>query len=114
MRTISTDLNNDIFVGADGNLSMSYDIQAASETAKHFAATLRTEMIHEYDLGIPFFIAAFGANPSIPQFEAATKQRIRETPEVIGIRSFETVQTGDVLSYTAVIETTYGAVNING
>lgn len=114
MRTISTDLNNDLYVGSDGNLSMSFDVQAAAETAQHFAATLRTEMIHEYDLGIPFFIAAFGSSPSIPQFEAAAKQRILQAPEVTGIRSFETVQSGDVLGYTAVIETTYGAVTING
>lgn len=114
MRTISTDIKNDIFVGPDGNLSISFDIQAAAETAKHFAATLRTEMIHEYDLGIPFFMTAFGSSPAIPQFEAATKQRIRQAPEVVGIRSFETIQTGDVLRYTAVIETTYGAVTLNG
>lgn len=114
MRTISTDSNNDIYRGADGNLSMSFDIEAASETAKHFAATLRNEMIQEYDLGVPFFMAAFGSQPSIPQFEAAMKQRIRQAPEVIGIRSFQAIQTGDVLRYTAVIETTYGAVNING
>lgn len=114
MRTISTDLNNDIYVGSDGNISLSYDVQAVSETTKHFAATLRTEMIHEYDLGIPFFMTAFDSQPSIPQFEAATKQRIRQAPEVIGIRSFQTIQTGDVLGYTAVIETIYGAVTING
>jgi hypothetical protein len=115
MRTISTDLNNDIYRGADGNIAMVYDAEAVSETTKHFAATLRTEMIHEYDLGIPFFMAAFGAQPSIPQFEAATKQRIRQAPEVTGILSFQTIQTADVLSYTAVIETTtFGVVTING
>lgn len=114
MRTISTDLNNDIYVGADGNLSMSTDIQAASETAQHFAATLRTEMIHEYDLGIPFFLSVFGANPSLPQYEAAVRQRILQAPEVIGILSFEATQDGDVLSYTATIQTTFGAATING
>lgn len=114
MRTIATDLNNDIYIGSDGNLAFSSDIQAAAETAQHFAATLRTEMIHEFDLGVPFFIAAFGSNPSLPQFEAAERQRILMAPEVIGIRSFEASQTGDVLRYTAAIETTYGTIEING
>lgn len=114
MKTISTDLNNDMYIGDDGNIAMSYDIVAAAQTAKHFAATLKSEMIHEYDLGIPFFITAFGANPSLPQFEAATRRRILEAPEVTGIRSFQVQQDGDILRYTAVIETTYGTATLNG
>lgn len=114
MRTISVDADNDIYLGSDGNIAMAVDIQAASETTVHFAKTLRGEMIHEFDLGIPFFIVAFGPSVNIPQFEAAMKARILQTPEVTAIRSFETTQEGDILKYTATIETTYGAATING
>lgn len=114
MRTISVDANNDLYLAQDGNIAMVTDIQAASETTVHYAKTLRGEMIHEFDLGVPFFIVAFGPSVNVPQFEAAMKARILETPEVTAIRSFETTQEGDVLKYTATIETTYGAATING
>lgn len=114
MRTLSADLNNDLIIGADGSLAFSLDAEAVSENAVHAAKTLRNEMIQEYDLGIPFFIVAFGANVTIPQFEAATKARILQAEGVTGIRSFETIQNGDVLGYTAFIEHIYGSSVING
>lgn len=114
MITLSSDLDNDLMLGDDGNLALAVDADAVSQTAVHYAKTLRNEMIQEYDLGIPFFMVAFGANVTIPQFEAATKARIMQTPGVTGIRSFDTVQDGDVLKYTATIEHIYGTSVING
>jgi hypothetical protein len=114
MKTIATNGDNDIYRGQDGNVAFVTDIVAAAETSVHYAKTLRNEMIHEYDLGVPFFIVAFGPSVNIQQFEAAMKARILQTPEVTAITSFETTQEGDVLKYTATIETTYGAATING
>lgn len=114
MITIATDSNNDIFIGPDGNIAFARDLEAVSQTAEHYAKTLLNEMIQDYDRGVPFFIVAFGSNPSIPQFEAAMKARILQSPGVTGIRSFETTQDGDVLRYTATIETIYGAGIVNG
>lgn len=114
MKTLAVDLNNDLILGGDGNLSFAMDVEAVSQTAVHYAKTLRNEMIQEYDLGIPFFLVAFGANVSVAQFEAATKARIMQAPGVIGITAFDTIQDGDVLKYTATIETEYGSSVING
>ncbi len=114
MITISSDIDNDLMIGSDGNLMMVSSLEAVSQTAAHYAQTLLNEMIQDYDRGVPFFIVAFGPSVSIPQFEAAMKARILQTPNVTGIKSFETTQDGDVLRYTASIETTYGSANING
>jgi len=114
MKTLGTDIDNDIYLGADGNIAIISALPAASQTAEHYGKTLRMEMIQEYDLGIPFFITAFGAEASIPQFEAAMRERILQTPEVLSITSFETTQDGEVLRYTATIETSYGQTTING
>lgn len=114
MITFSTDIDNDLVIGADGNLEIIRDVNAAAQTTSHYAQTLLNEMIQDYDRGVPFFITVFGANVSIPQFEAAMKARILQAPDVTGIRSFETTQEGDVLRYTATIETIYGSANING
>lgn len=114
MITISTNSDNDMVVGGDGNLALVTGIEACSQTAAHYAQTILNEMIQDYDRGVPFFIVAFGPSVSIPQFEAAMKARIMQAPEVVGIRSFETTQDGDVLRYTATIETSYGSATING
>lgn len=114
MITISTNSDNDMTLGSDGNLSIVSGIEAVSQTAAHYAQTILNEMIQDYDRGVPFFIVAFGADVSLPQFEAAMRARILQAPEVIGIRTFEVEQTGDVLRYTATIETTYGSAVING
>lgn len=115
MITLAVDpLKNDLVIGSDGLLSFARDVEAVSQNAVHYGKTLRTEMLHEFDLGIPFFMVAFGASLTPAQYEAATKQRILQTPGVTGIRSFDLVQDGDVLKYTATIETIYGLSEVNG
>lgn len=114
MITLAVDINNDMFIGADGNLSFARDVEAVSQNTVHYGKTLRNEMLQEYDLGIPFFMVAFGSSVTLQQYEAATKQRLLQTPGVTGIKAFETVQVGDVLKYTATIETIYGLSVING
>lgn len=114
MRTVSTDADNDFYLGADGNLSVSLDVQAVAQTAEHYAATARAEMIHAFDEGIPFFQTVFARDVSIPQFEAALRRRLLNAPGVRAVQSLETVQDGDVLRYTAFISTDYGQVQLNG
>lgn len=114
MITLAVDLNNDLVIGSDGLLSFAVDVEAVSQNAAHYGKTLRNEMLHEFDLGIPFFIVAFGANLTIQQYEAATKQRLLQTPGVTGIKAFDVVQEGDILKYTATIETIYGLSEVNG
>lgn len=114
MITLAVDLNNDLVIGSDGLLSFARDVEAVSQNSVHYGKTLRNEMLHEYDLGIPFFMAAFGASVTLQQYEALTKQRLLQTPGVTGIQAFDVVQEGDVLKYTATIETIYGLSVING
>lgn len=114
MITISTDIDNDMMIGGDGNILVVSGVEAVSQTAAHYAQTILNEMIQDYDRGVPFFIVAFGPSVSIPQFDAAMKARIMQSPGVTAIRSFETTQDGDVLRYTATIETIYGSAKING
>jgi len=114
MRTLATDENNDLIVNAADSLEMAFDVAAVQQTAEHYAATARAEMIHNFDEGIPFFQTVFARDVSIPQFESALRRRLLQAPGVLSIVELETVQTGDVLSYTATIETTYGRSTING
>lgn len=114
MITTSVNEDNDVYLGADGNLAMVRNIQATMQTAEHFAKAARGEMIHKMDEGMPFMQTVFARDASVPQFEAALRKRLLAAPNVKSIIELITVQEDDVLRYTATIETIYGAVNING
>lgn len=114
MISFQTDENNDFVTLPNGNLAMVSDRDAVAQEAKHFAATVRAEMIHAYDEGIPFLREAFSKQPNLAQFEAALRRRLRGTPGVTGIVSLDTQIEGEALKYTATLQTTYGMVTING
>lgn len=114
MITLETDENNDLVRVPGGNVSLIRGIKATGQTAAQFAKSVRNEMIFKYDEGVPFFDVVFGTNLQIFQFEAAMRERILQAPNVIAIREFEATQDGDVLRYTATIETIDGLTAING
>ncbi len=114
MRTFKTDENNDFVQDAAGNLVLFSGLEAEGQETQHFAATLRGEMIHQTQNGVPFFLLSFGATPSIQQFEASIRSRLRQSPDVIDVLSVEASQVSDTLVYTAEIRTTSGVTTING
>lgn len=108
MITFETDFNNDLVLDESNNLSLLTALPAVSQTAEHYAYTLRGEMLFAADLGVPFFDVAFGATPNIAQFESFMKSRIMETPDVIRINELTSQQVDDSLLYNAEIVTIYG------
>lgn len=114
MITMEVDENNDLVRVPGGNVSFIRGIRATGQVAEQFAKAGRGEMIHNFDEGVPFFSVVFGTNLQIFQFEAAMRERILQAPGVIAIREFEVTQDGDVLRYTATIETIDGLTAING
>lgn len=114
MRTFQTDENNDLVQDAAGNLVLFSGLDAEGQETRHFAATSRGEMIHQTQNGVPFFPLSFGSTPSIQQFEAAVRARLRQAPDVVEVLSVEASQVSDTLVYTAQIRTTSGVATING
>lgn len=114
MITLQTDENNDLVRIPGGNVSMIRGAPAVAQTTTQFVRAILGEMLYKYDEGVPVFEVVFGANLQLYQFEAAMRQRILESPQVTAIRDFEATQDGDVLRYTATIETIDGLTTING
>ncbi|ANY17227.1 hypothetical protein [Bordetella pseudohinzii] len=114
MITFQTDENNDFVTLPNGNLAMAMGRDAVAQEARHFAATVRTEMIHAYDEGIPFLRETFSKQPNLAQFEASLRRRLLDTPDVTGILSLATRIEGETLDYTVTLQTTYGTVTIYG
>lgn len=114
MMTFDVDGNNDLFIGTDGNLSTVRGERAVANCCVHYARALRGEMLHKFDLGMPYWQTTFGRQADLPLFEAAFRERMLELDDVESVVSFDASVNGATLSYTAVIRTKYGMVNIDG
>lgn len=111
--------NNDIYLNEQGNISMSYDIEAVLQQCAQVAKTLLGEMVFNTDLGIPYFETVWVGVPNISQFNAALRSSFLNVDGVLEVISLLTSQgedgsPSDRLTYTAVIRTTFGTGAVNG
>lgn len=114
MRTLLVDRFNDLTVGEDGNLALSSGVEAIGQTTVQFVRARRNEMIHNMDQGLPMDLLVWTGNPNEAQYEAAIRASILMVEGVLEIRDFAIQRDGDVLSYTATIQTVEGETAING
>lgn len=113
-QTLSADSNNDLFLGRDGNISISYDLQAVLENCAHAVKVRLGEVALNTEQGVPYFETVWVGVPNIIQFESAARTAIMQVPGVVEIVSFRTTRVADALNYVAVIRTIYGQGEING
>lgn len=126
VQTLSSNVNNnipnvapnDIYLNDDGNISLSYDLNAVLQECSQVARVLLGEMVFNTDQGIPFFQTVFSGVPNIPQYTNALRQAFLKVDGVIDVISIIASQGGsnpsDQLTYTAIIRTIYGTGTING
>lgn len=117
MITLSANVNtnipnvsfNDLYLDNDGNISLSYDLQAVLQACAQSAQTLLGEMIFNTNQGIPYFQVLWVGVPNIQQFTAALRAAFLAVPNVIEIVSLITSQESNNLLYSAVIRTNFGS-----
>lgn len=122
MQTLSTNVNNnipevafnDLYLNSDGNISVSYDLQAVLEGCAQAAQTLLDELIFNINQGIPYFQTLWIGVPNIQQFNAALRTAFLNVPNVIEVISLITSQVDNQLNYSAVIQTAYGPSGVTG
>lgn len=112
--TFSVDASNDLFIGRDGNLSISTGIEAVKQACQQAASTQRGQMVLRTDQGIPNFQVIWVGVPNIAQFTASIRQALLSVTDVTSVESLDVTQNGDVLEYIAVIDTVYGQGTVNG
>jgi hypothetical protein len=105
---------NDIYLDANGNLAIVFDIQAVLQACAQAAQTLLGELIYNIDIGIPYFQTLWIGTPNIQQFNAALRAAFLAVPNVVQVVSLMTSQQNNALMYTAVIQTTYGSAPLTG
>lgn len=113
-QTLSVNAKNDIYLNHDGNLSISFDVQAVLQDCAQKAKTLLGEMVLNTDQGIPYFQLVWVGVPNIQQFTSALRLAFLSVTGVIEVVSLITSQVDDSLRYTAVIRTIYGSGGISG
>lgn len=114
MRTFQVDENNNFVIGADGQIPIIGALPATSQTARQFSQARRDEMIYKADEGVPYAMIAWAADPNEAAFEVAQRQRLLQVEGVNAVTAFEIIRDGDILKYTATLETIEGELVING
>lgn len=122
MQTLSANVNNnipgvsfdDIYLNEQGNISISYDLQAVLEACAQAAQTVLGEIIFNANQGIPFFETIWEGVPNINQYTAALRLAFLNVPNVVEVVSLMTTQVNNEFQYTAVIRTTFGSGGISG
>lgn len=122
MKTLAANINNtipgvafnDLYLDGDGNIVLSFDIQAVEEACAQAAQTILGEVIYNTAEGIPYFETLWVGVPNTPQFEAALRSAFLNVPNVVEVVSLLTSQENNTLTYNAVIRTTFGSTAITG
>lgn len=113
-KTLAVNANNDLYLDDQGNIAVSYDLQALLETCSQAAKTRLGEMVLNTDQGIPYFETVFIGVPQLKQFEAALRATFLAIDGVVEVVSLITAQQDNTLTYTAIIRTIYGTGGVNG
>lgn len=114
MKTLAVNSNNDLYLTADKNLTIAYDIFAIEQAVAQAAKAQFNEMVLAYDQGMPNMQTVWGGSPNVAQFEAYLRKTVMEVPGVVEIRELDISVANNVLSYEITILTIYGQTMING
>lgn len=122
MQTLSANVNSnipgvafdDIYLNAQGNISISYDLEAVLEACAQAAQTVLGEIIYNTNQGIPFFQTIWNGVPNVNQYTAALRSAFLNVPNVVEVVSLMTTQINNEFQYTAVIRTSFGSGGISG
>jgi hypothetical protein len=112
-QTLASDANNDLILDRIGRVLMLNGADAVAANCRSAVQAQRGEMMFAADKGMPTFATAWNRYRPV-QFEAAARAIIRAVPGVVSVVSFTARRQGEILGYTAVIQTIYGEAVVNG
>lgn len=113
-QTLATNNQNDIYLGSNGNLVMLRDLAAIEAACATAAKAQLGEEVLSVNAGIPNFQTIWVGSPNYAIFESYLRKTLENVGGVIGVQSLTLSILGDVLKYTATIQTAFGKAVING
>ncbi len=111
---IGVNSKNDIFLDNQGNLTMVSGQEAVLQNCAEAAKAQLGEMVLNFDQGVANFQTVWRDAANISQFEAYVRAAISQVIGVVQITSFQASAQGNIVEYTATIETIYGRAVLNG
>ena len=111
MSTFAVTKDNDLAV-TGGQLRLLSGRDAVLTLAKHYAQTLRGEMMHAMTDGVRFFETAYN-QPRLNLFANDMRRRIMQVDGVRSVTKFDARLSQDELIYSLHIETIWGAGEIS-
>lgn len=113
VQTFGTNADNDIFLAANGNLTvltLNSAIMAACKTA---ARSQLGEMIYATGLGLPNFQAVWVGVPNLALWQSYLRNTLQNVEGVTQVSNIVFNVSDEVLHYTAEITTQYGITQIS-
>lgn len=110
----AVDGKNDLYLGADGNLAQTRDLDAIMQAAQHAAQTMLGEMQYATDQGLPNFETVWNGSPNLPQFAAYLRRAVLAVEGVQQITDLSVTTSDGVLRYGVTIQTLYGTAVLSG
>ena len=107
-RTFQANANNDLFIGTDGNLSIVTGINAVLQGCQEAVETLRGELVFFPTEGVDYENTVWDGGPNIVEFDRQAQAEILKVNGVVRVIDFESSISGDTLTYTAQILTSFG------
>lgn len=111
-QTFGANQNNDIYIGANGNLVVLQKQAAVSAACASTSKASLGEEVLSINSGLPFFQAVFVGVPNLSLFENYLRTALEKVDGVIAVTnlsvSLDKVNGKSILNYTATIENEYG------
>lgn len=115
MKYRALDQNDDYFFGQRRRMFLT-DREAVAQAIKTRLRLLQEEWWEDQSDGLPLFqriIGTFGGEENLGGVDLLIQERILSTPGVVNIRRFERTFEKRRYTYTALVETEYGDVELS-
>lgn len=113
-QTFGLNANNDVFLGADGNLVLLSGLPAVAGACETVSRSQLGEMIYSITQGIPNFQTVWTGVPNLRIWQSYLIAAMQNVSGVTQVSNLSFINQNGTLSYQANIQTIYGATTING
>jgi hypothetical protein len=114
VQMFSLNSSNDIFIGSDGNLSLSNGVEAVALACKTASLAQLGEEVLTDTQGLPNFQAVWVGTPNYALYESYLRNTLLAVPGVLKVNSITLSASQNVLHYTATLHTQFGPTQISG
>ena len=115
MYTIATtNNNNDIYIDIYNNIATKTYIYAIANICNNIVLTKYNELLYNQEKGIKYFDYIFSDDIDIPNFQGNIIEELEKVDGVIKVSNFKYEIKNKIFSYSVLIQTIFGEVELNG